>query len=356
LRIECSRCHAVFSVQDGIAAAGTRFSVQCGRCQAVFDVVAEGEEGAEQGQDATPETAPPAAGPPAEPLAQAAVEPAAPIAPEKLVQIASERLGQTAPEPLATVERALAGMVLEPERATRARWLLLLGILGAASAVGIVLHQRERARELGEKMRVGGEKLLRDDTQSLQDATKLFTEAARATPGRAPVEAERALALLLQAATQKDLAARLPAAERGEPERAAARLLQQGAAAARQAFADDKDDPAALRAMALAEAISGDADQAAVHAEQAERAAPDDPWALYAKAAAASASHAHERAVQALSAAREAEPRLLRADVDLAAISLDRGDPAGARELLESVLRRNPEHDRARRLLSLLPR
>ena len=346
--IECSRCRAVFSVEDGIAAEGTRFSVQCGRCQAVFDAVAEGEKaGGEPGPEAEP--ASPAAGPPAAPLVPVVVEPMAQIAPERLAPTTTD-------EPLGTVQRALAGMIVEPERAPRARWLLLLGILAAASAVGIVLHQRERARELGEKMRVGREELLRDDNESLQDATKLFTEAGRARPGRAPLEAERAFALLLQASAQRDLAARLPAAERGEPERAAARLLQQGAAAARQAFADDKDDPAALRAMALAESISGVADQAALHAEQAERAAPGDPWALYAKAAAASASHAHERAVQALSAAREAEPRLLRADVDLAAISLDRGDPAGARELLESVLRRNPKHDRARRMLSLVPR
>ncbi|TMA90791.1 MAG: hypothetical protein E6J65_07900 [Deltaproteobacteria bacterium] len=349
--IECSRCHAVFSVQDGIAAEGTRFSVQCGRCQSVFDVVAEGEKaGAGQEQQRPPEPEPDSLvpAPPAEPLAQAVVEPVAPVAPEKLAQVASE--------PVATVESALAGLVLEPERATRARWLLLLGILAAASAAGIVLHQRERARELGEKMRVGREKLLRDDSASLQDAAKLFTEAARATPGRAPLEAERAFALLLEAAAQKDLAERLPTAERDEPERAASRLLQQGAAVARQAFADDKDDPAALRAMALAESISGAADLAAVHAEQAEQAAPGDPWALYAKAAAAFAGHAHERAVQALSAAREAEPRLLRADVDLAAISLDRGDPAGAGELLESVLRRNPQHDRARRMLALVSR
>jgi len=243
--IECSRCRAVFSVQDGIAAEGTRFSVQCGRCQAVFDAVAEGEKaGGEPGPEAEPES--PAAGPPAAPLVPVVVEPVTPIAPERLPPI-------TDAEPLGTVQRALAGMIVEPERA-------------------------------------------------------------------------------------------------------AARLLQQGAAAARQAFADDKEDPAALRAMTLAESISGSGDQAALHAEQAERAAPGDPWALYAKAAAASASHAHERAVQALSAAREAEPRLLRADVDLAAISLDRGDPAGARELLESVLRRNPKHERARRMLSLVSR
>src|SRR5882724_7025242 len=38
--IECSRCHAVFSLQDGIAAAGARFKVQCGRCLEVFETVA----------------------------------------------------------------------------------------------------------------------------------------------------------------------------------------------------------------------------------------------------------------------------------------------------------------------------
>jgi predicted Zn finger-like uncharacterized protein len=343
--IECSRCHAVFSAQDGIAAAGTRFSVQCGRCQAVFEVVAEGGKGA-AGQEpaATAETAPVVPAPAPDPPPEAAVEAVAQVAPERTASVP------------ATVESALAGIVLEPERATRARWLVLLGILAAASAAGIVLHQRERARELGEKLRVGREKLLRDDTASLQDATKLFTEAARAAPGRATVEAERAFALLLQASAQKDLAERLPATDRAEPQRAASQLLQQGAAAARQAFAEDKEDPAALRAMALAESMSGAADQAAIHAEQADQAAPGDAWTLYAKAAAASASHANERAIQALSAAREAEPRLLRADVDLAAISLDRGDPAGAGELLESVLRRNPQHERARRLLALVSR
>src|SRR5256885_3590552 len=55
------------------------------------------------------------------------------------------------------------------------------------------------------------------------------------------------------------------------------------------------------------------ADQAVAHADQAERAAPRDAWVLYAKAAAARASRAHEKAVQALSEARQIEPRLLRA-------------------------------------------
>ena len=232
---------------------------------------------------------------------------------------------------------------------------MLLGVLALASIAGIALHRRERVRELDEKVRLGRDKMFLDDTRSLEDATKLFTEAARSAPGRAVPEAERAFSLLLQAAAHKDLFERVPAPERDEEGRTAARLLQQGAAAARQALADDKEEPAALRAMALAEAVAGTADPAVAHAQQAERAAPRDVWVLYAKAAAARAARVHERAVQALSEARQVDPRLLRADVDLAEISLDRGDPAGARLLLERVLRRNPQHDRARRILAMVP-
>ena len=40
---------------------------------------------------------------------------------------------------------------------------------------------------------------------------------------------------------------------------------------------------------------------------------------------------------------------------DLAAIAMDGGDSAGARRLLERVVRDNPRHDRARWMLSSLP-
>src|SRR5205807_3166533 len=74
--IECSRCRAVFSVEDGIAAEGTRFSVQCGRCHAVFDAVAEGEKaGGEPGPETEP--ASPAAEPAAAPPVPVVIEPVA---------------------------------------------------------------------------------------------------------------------------------------------------------------------------------------------------------------------------------------------------------------------------------------
>jgi hypothetical protein len=238
-------------------------------------------------------------------------------------------------------------------RGPRARSRVIVAALALAIAAGVALYRRGMPGEVEEKIEQGREKLLLDDAKSLQEATKLFTEAARASPGHAVPEAERAFALLLQAGAHKDMAARL--AQHDEEARAASRLLQQGAAAARQAMADDRGAPAALRAIALAEALSGEAVPAAAHAEQAERAAPDDPWVLYAKAASAAAAGSRDRAVQALSAARQVQPKLLRANVDLAGIALDGGDPGGARELLQRVLHDNPQHERARLMLSLLP-
>jgi len=328
LLIECTRCHAVFSVQDGVAQPGATFPVQCGRCLAVFDAVAPAR--APVAAAAAPATSPP--GVPA-----GAVEVPLPPVPEAVTAL---------PDAVA----AAAPMV---SRMARGRWPLLVGGLVLAAIAGVAVTRRERMREIEEKIAQGQEKLLRDDTRSLQEATRLFTEAARAAPGRALPEAQRAFALLLHGSAQKDMAARVSGPQREVEARVATRLLQQGTAAAKQAIADEKDDPVALRAMAMADALAGAAEEAKAHADQAERAAPGNPWALYAQAAAAISAKSPERAIQALSAARRAEPRLLRADVDLAAISLDKGDRQGARELLQRVLAANPDHDRARHLLTM---
>ncbi len=236
-----------------------------------------------------------------------------------------------------------------------ARSRIAFGVLAVAVVLAVALFRLASSGSTEDKLRQGREKLLLDDSKSLREATGLFTDAARDAPGQAEPEAERAFALLLQASAHKDLAARVPGAQREEEARVASRLLQQGAAAARQAIADDAEALPAIRAMALAEALSGSVEPAAARAEQAERMASQDPWVLYVKAAVAAAAGARDRAVQALSAARQAEPKLLRADVDLAAIAMDGGDSAGARRLLERVVRDNPRHDRARWMLSSLP-
>jgi tetratricopeptide (TPR) repeat protein len=205
--------------------------------------------------------------------------------------------------------------------------------------------------------------LLRDDAASLEQAAALFTEAARLAPGAAMPEAERAFALLLQAAADKDLADRLEAAgkdaagEREAHARDATRLLQQALAAAKAALDDDPDNPAALRAMALHAALTGGSDHGMLR--RAEVLAPRDPWIKYTRAAAALAGPAsrerQDRALALLSQARQAEPRMLRVQVDAAGISVDRQEAGPARELLGRVLQENSRHERARRLLSLLP-
>jgi predicted Zn finger-like uncharacterized protein len=322
VQIECSRCRAVFSLPESLAAAGTRFRVQCGRCLAVFEAVLAG--------DAAPATEPPAVPVPAESAQVLAVAPAAEPTPVRPAPPTGARF-----------------------RMASRRSRIALGLLAAAVVVGMALFRVASPSSTEEKVREGREKLLLDDSKSLREATSLFTDAARNAPGQAEPEAERAFALLLQASAHKDLAARVPAAQREEETRAASRLLQQGSAAARQAIADDADALPAIRAMAFADALSGSLEPAGVRVEQAERLAPGDPWVLYVKAV--TAAGARERAVQALSAARQAQPKLLRADVDLAGIAMDGGDPAGARQLLKLVLEKNPRHDRARWMLSLLP-
>jgi predicted Zn finger-like uncharacterized protein len=333
--IECSRCQALFSLQDGIAAAGARFKVQCGRCLEVFETVAAPRIHPPPPQDAD-----------AVERALAAAASSDPAPP--LVEVSSAN-----PAPVPAAGPPSTPRRLELWRGPLMQSRVLVAVIALAIAAGVVLYRRGLPREMEENVRQGREKMLLDDETSLQEATKLFTEAVRVAPGNAVAEAERAFALLLQASAHKDLAMRVP--QRDEENRAATRLLQQGAAAARQAIEDGPNAPAALRAIALAEAVAGTPEPAAAHAEQAERAAPGDPWVLYAKAAAAAAGHARDRAIQALSAARQAEPRLLRVDVELAGFAIDGGDPAGARELLQRVLRSNPQHERARRMLSLLP-
>jgi uncharacterized protein HemY len=46
---------------------------------------------------------------------------------------------------------------------------------------------------------------------------------------------------------------------------------------------------------------------------------------------------------------------MLRAQVEVAAIAVDRGEPGPARVALTQVLQENPKHERAQRLLASLP-
>jgi hypothetical protein len=233
---------------------------------------------------------------------------------------------------------------------------LLVIVSGALLAE---MHFGALPKRAQERIAKARELLLRDDRASLEQATALFTEAARMAPGEAAPEGERAFALLLQAAAQKDLSARTSKGDAEEYARRAMRSMQEGLAAAKAAIEDDREDSYALRAMALHAALAGAPDLGLVSLHRAELVAPQDPWIAWTRAALALSGPAsrekQDRALAALAVARQAEPRMLRAQVDAAAISIDRQDPAPARDVLARVLKENPQHERAKRLLSLLP-
>jgi hypothetical protein len=135
--------------------------------------------------------------------------------------------------------------------------------------------------------------------------------------------------------------------------------LQEGVAAAKASLEDDPEDPAALRAMALWSAL-GDAPERGVrYLDQAAKKAPSDAFISWTRAAlaltGAPSREKQDRALAALALAQKAEPRMLRAQVDVAAVSIDRQQPGPAREALRKILEQNSHHERARRLLLLLP-
>jgi predicted Zn finger-like uncharacterized protein len=335
--IRCQSCQALYSLQDGVAAAGAGIKVECGRCMTVFDVTAV------KAPERASHTPPPQ-------------RPVAPIHKPSDPGVVERKASP--------IELAQALKPRRPGDKPKSRNRLGLWIaVGAVAALGAaILFEMgfggipQRAQERIDMARL---LLLRDDGQSLEQATALFTEAARMAPGEAGPEGERAFALLLQAAAWKDLAARVSKEESEEYGRRATRSLQEGLAAAKAAVEDDRDAPSALRAMALHAALAGAAEAGLASLHRAEIAAPKDPWIVWTRAALAlSGPPAHDkqdRALAALAVARQAEPRMLRAQVDVAAISLDRQEPGPARDVLSKVLKENPQHERAKRLLSLLP-
>jgi len=193
----------------------------------------------------------------------------------------------------------------------------------------------------------------------------LFGEASRLARGVASFEGERAFALLLRGAAKRDVAERLDPWSRGDPAiaterevglRDGARLIQEGFTVANAALDHDGADVAAQRSVALAAALT--TGNPRILLDTATRSG-DDPLLTLVRATADLAGGrdgaAQDRAATELSAAKRAEPRLLRAQVDAAALALDRLDLAAARQDLQAVLEANPRHERAKRLLSLVP-
>lgn len=403
--IRCDQCQALFSLQDGVVrgAPGPAFAVQCGRCLVVFDAaVPNGGKPASHGT--------PAQGSGRVPTPSNGVQKPAPKPQQALPAASAERRDAGRPENLATaLKPKRPGDVPEEDpfaeqlaRRAKTRRVLLYG-LGGLAVIGVLagggyalkarLVKLPAAAQL--KLDQGREKLLLDDAASLQEAAQLFTDAARVAHGEAGPEAERAYALLLLAGSHTDLADRLEAQARElndqvaklqleKPEgweakyqgladrvkqidqerdphvREATRLLQQGLSAAKVALGEDPEEPAAQRAMALFNALSDAADRGVRYLVAAERLAPGNVQNAYVRArlalAGAPSREKQEQALSQLAVVKTNEPRLLRAIYDAGAIEFDRQQFGPARQTLTGLLERNPQHERAKALLDLLPK
>ncbi len=354
--IRCARCRAVFSVQEGLSGPVQRaFKVECGRCLAVFEAQAgQVPEG--------PRTPPPRRIPTPAPL-QKALAVALPAA----AALAVER--HAMPEEMADMgplRPAIYGPVARHNPLTVGGGAALAVLAIIALVAFFVLNRPRVPSEAAAKAEQARAALLLDDDASLEQAASLFGEAAKVSPGAPSFEADRAYALLLRGSALQDVAERLEPLARTSPSataeretdlREGGRLVQEGAAAAQAALEQARDELPALRAMALAAALTSGSPQHWL--EAADRHGPDDPLVAYARATAELAGgrtgEAQERALSALTAARQAEPRLLRAQVEAAVVALDRHDLAAARQSLQGVVEANPRHERAKRLLSLVP-
>jgi cbb3-type cytochrome oxidase subunit 3 len=357
--IRCTRCHALFSLQDGLGGGQRTFQVECGRCLTVFEAQrAQLSEPPARVARRTPT-------PPVQkaiPAALAVAPDAAPAAEPPSPALAAER--HATPAELAALTRghrtAIFGPVARRNPLTRGGAIAVAVLTVAAVAVIFALNRPRMSHEYARQARAA---LLLDDDESLAQAASLYAEAAKAAKAKAPFEADRAFALLLRASARQDRVERLEPLARTDPVmtsereahlRAATRLLQEGAAAAKASLDVAPDDLACLRAAALASALSSGNPQQ--YLEAAARKAPGDALLAYARAAAALAGgptgDAYDRAWSALAAARQAEPQFLRAELDAAVLALERRDLAGARTAVEKVLEANPRHERAKRILS----
>ena len=349
--VRCARCQAIYSVQDGLTGPVQRiFSVECGRCLAVFNTQALVPDSSRTPRRiSTP--------PPQKPAAM-------------MLPLAASSNGRRAPagdaEDLGALRPAIYGPVARQNPLTRGGAIALAFVVVAAVLALLVLNWPRIPREATTAAEKARASLLLDDDESLDRAASLFAQASHLARGAASFDGERAFALLLRGSAKRDVAERLDALSRGDPTAAAdreaglregARLIQEGAAAANAALKRDGNDVAAQRSAALAAALTSGNPRAFL--ETAARRAGDDPLLTLVRATAEIAGGrdgaAQDRAAAALDAAKRAEPRLLRAQVDAAALALDRRELATARQDLQAVLEANPKHERAKRLLSMAP-
>lgn len=401
--------------------APTGSEVQCTRCQHVFTAF---PPAAAEGAPAAPAIRPPGREPPAPAPAFAATAPPAPAAaparaappdPAPVPAPAPRPDAAGGPRPVRTSAPAVyrpqvsagssgaqlpRGPVLKRDAvgmfearlrwSSRIRWLVpaALAVLIALVAGTWALLARRGDAGAGRTLDRAMALVARDDLASAEEAVTRLTALVTQRPKLAVAAADRALALVVRAATTGEdaeaLTARLAdlrearerarreqrpgwqdaerdavsAAARLEPELRAredqARALSSGARdqlAAVEAEAGDTIE--VVRARALLHALTGERDRLRRDLHVARDQRMRDPWLELADAwgDARDPEHAaRERAVAKLGALAAARPALLRGRYLLARVQLSLGRRPEALAIAEGVLAANPAHEGARRI------
>ncbi len=405
MNVRCTRCRAVYSLEDVLFGGGADFKplppsiqVECGRCAYLFEAPVPGKGARSSNPKVTPVPRPEAPRHPSN---------------DKIARILKPRRPGDAEG--GAVEHHVRAPVLqrgaaderasEFERAERLRQKRTRLGLGAAGAVALIIALILVAPALKKKL-TGGlpaeakskvekarARVLLDDQVSLGEAVRLFHEAARLAPGEAQPEADFAYAAVLLSEAHREQAERLEASERTDTDRLAKlqadkpeaweqksaslanhiaraaadrephrqeaqRLIREAHAAANAALEEEPDELSVQRAQALYWAVV-DAEKGVHFLDLARLKAPRDPLTLYVRAAAALAGarsrEKDDKALSALAEVQQADPRFLRALYDSAAISAERQQVGAARHALQQLLRANPQHERAQALLASLP-
>jgi predicted Zn finger-like uncharacterized protein len=424
--IRCERCSTMYELDETLLAPDGS-QVQCTKCQHVFTAVPPGAPGRTLvGVPAQAPTTPPS--PPA-PAAEQRPEPRSATQPERAATpprpaasgpsrspaTAAANRPDGAPPRVArtgtpSVYRPPAGsppMVARPpvlkrdtvgtfearlRWAARWRWLApALGVVLAAAVAGGWLFLRGDGGGDAGTGRAHAEAralLALDDAASLEEATERLAALERGAPGRGEAAADRALALVLRAASLVDdrdaATARLSAGtdererlRREAPagwedaERAAAaevaalepqvRALEEKARTLAASAAERLrglqrevgDTPEVVRATAALHALQGEREPLQKLVRTARERGGRDAWLDLAEGwmdARDPERGIRERAVVRLGAVSTSRPELLRARYLIARAEASLGRRAEALATLDGVLSANPRHGGARRL------